>query len=136
MGPDMRFDGWPEILHAEIEAAQDKPFAWGKCDCCLFAADVVKAMTGTDYASEFRGKYKTAKGAARALIKYGHKTLSSTMNEKLPPVRFPKRGDVVMALVNGDEALGICIGSMCVFKSPDGVVQMPVSDIDAAWDVT
>ncbi len=132
----MRVDGWPEILHAEIESARDKPFVWGKCDCCLFAANVVMAMTGNDYASEFRGKYNTAKGSAKALIKYGHKTLSSTMNEKLPSVRFPKRGDVVMAIVSGEEALGICIGAMCVFKAPDGVVQMPVCDIAAAWEVS
>src|ERR1700743_3011421 len=46
---------------------QPEPFAWGKQDCCLFAADGVQAITGVDIAEDFRGKY-TDQASAFALI--------------------------------------------------------------------
>jgi hypothetical protein len=51
-----RYEDWPQRLVAAIEAARGRPFSWGAMDCCLFAADVVLAMTGVDYAAGFRGR--------------------------------------------------------------------------------
>jgi len=124
------------ILAREIDSATNRPFVWGECDCCLFAAGVVKAMTGKDYASEFRGKYKSARGALGALKRYGKGDLEKTMDSKLPRTSSPGRGDVVMTIVNGMQALGICVGRACAFKSPDGLSFIDTSDITAAWAVT
>jgi len=41
---------------------------WGTNDCALFAANAILAITGTDIASDFRGKYSDEAGAF-ALIK-------------------------------------------------------------------
>ena len=57
----------PEIL----ERYRNAPFEWGECDCCLFAADVVRDLTGVDYAAEFRGRYSTKIGAARLIKPHG-----------------------------------------------------------------
>jgi len=135
VGQNMRREDWPEVLHAEIEAARDKPFVWGACDCCLWAADVVKALTGMDYAAEFRGRYSTARGAVRALKRYGKGTLDATMDALLPRRPFPMRGDVVMAIVDGQQALGICVDVRAAFKAPQGLTFLPLSEIAAAWAV-
>ena len=46
----------PEILNQHIDAARGKPFKRGSHDCCMWAADVVVALTGIDYAEDFRGR--------------------------------------------------------------------------------
>jgi hypothetical protein len=52
------------------EAARE-PFQWGRSDCFLFAADWVRLRTGYDPASPWRGSYRTALGAARAMRQAG-----------------------------------------------------------------
>lgn len=63
--------GWPEHLHACIAARLGQPFAWGRHDCCLFAADCVAAITGADPAADLRGRYATASSAQRLLVAFG-----------------------------------------------------------------
>ena len=46
---------------------KDSEFAWGENDCCLFAANSILAITGTDIADDFRGKY-TDEASAFELI--------------------------------------------------------------------
>jgi len=127
---------WPEILAAQIESMDGVPFEWGKTDCCMFAANVVEEMTGIDYAKEFRGKYKTMKGAIRALKRKG---LDEVMDGKFKRTDFPKRGDVV--LINKEiteqpiPALGICIGMQIALMGDDGLEFLPIGMEAAAWDV-
>ena len=52
-------------LHNFIKASLNRPFAWGECDCNVYALDVIDAVYDTDLASLIRGKYKTEKGAIR-----------------------------------------------------------------------
>ena len=65
-----RLEDWPERLAEAIEAANERPFSWGRHDCCLFACDAVMAMTGVDPAKPFRGKYKTKRGAFGVLKRF------------------------------------------------------------------
>ena len=58
----MRRADWPERLAEFIEARRLEPFAWGKNDCALFAADAVNLLIGVDYAESLRG-YTTERGA-------------------------------------------------------------------------
>ena len=134
MGAYMRQSAWPEIMAECIEAASCRPFVWGADDCCLFAADVVLAMTGEDYAAEFRGKYSTARGALSALKKYGKGDIEKTLDSKFDRRGFPMRGDVVMAVIDGQQALGICVGTQAAFKGPDGVSFLPLAGL-IAWAV-
>lgn len=43
------------------------PFAWGTNDCAMFAADGIQAITGTDIAEAFRGKYADEASALAAI---------------------------------------------------------------------
>ncbi len=132
----MRFEAWPEILAEEIQKASDQRFVWGQCDCALWAANVVLAMTGTDYAEEFRGKYKSAKGSVQVLKRIGEVTLSATLTEKLTPINCllkTQRGDVVTKEFDGAQALGICIGSKVAFKARVGLSFYPLSECELSW---
>ncbi len=130
-------EDWPERMNAVIEEARDKPFAWGEHDCCLFAADVVQAITGKDYAKEYRGKYKTMRGAYKLLKK---KPLAKVLDSRFKRTPFPNRGDVVLipgSMVGSvQDALGICIGVKVALVSEGGGLDfMPYGGDMKAWSV-
>lgn len=138
----MRVENWPQVLLAEIEKAESKPFSWGGRngghDCCLFAADVVKALTGTDYAAPFRGRYTTERGAKRALTIYGAGTIPATLEKILGPAQPPlmaRRGDVVVANTPLGPAAGICLGTVAAFAGPSGLSRLPLSACTACWRI-
>lgn len=103
-----RLPDWEARLRAYLESVRSEPFAWGRHDCCHFAAGAVKAMTGIDPMIEFRGHYATERGAWRALRRYGAGTLSGTLDRKFERVRasLAHRGDIVMT----GGVLGVCAG--------------------------
>ncbi len=101
-----RLPNWDTKLLPEFVVQRRKmPFAWGANDCCILAADAVKAITGVDIAADFRGRY-TDEAEAFALIK--KLTGGSTVADAavycagkfgLTEYEFPllaKRGDVVV----------------------------------------
>lgn len=104
----MRRVNWHQYLAQTLQAAMTRPFSWGEHDCCLFAADCVQAMTGTDPAAEFRGTYRTAVGAKKAILARAV-SLTALIDEVLPRVdaRLVQRGDVVLFDGPQGETLGI-----------------------------
>lgn len=130
----MRRHGWEAVLHAAI--ADTAPFAWGSRDCATWAFDVRCALTGIDSAAEWRGRYSTARGAARMLRRLGVVSVEGLacriMGPPIPP-QTAQRGDLVLA---GDEdALGVCIGPHGLFLAPLGATLRPLSSCRAAWRV-
>lgn len=75
-----RLEDWPRRLETYFAGRAAEPFAWGRFDCCLAACDGIEAMTGSDPAVWFRGRYKTELGALKALARF----LGSTKK------RFPR----------------------------------------------
>lgn len=133
-----RFHDWPERLHAAIEAARARPFAWGAHDCALFACDVVRAMTGEDPGREFRGCYGTAAGALRALRRRDAGDLECAAarlcGDEVAPA-LARRGDVVSMPVPSGPALGICIGPRVALVGPDGLIFPSLADGRRAWRI-
>jgi len=132
-------ENWWQLLLTEYMVAQARKFKWGEFDCALWVADAVKIMTDVDFASEFRGKYKTENGAIRRL---GKKGLSGVVTAKLGSpisITYAQRGDVVLLKHNGmgefPEALGMCFGAVSVFVGPDGLLEVATGDCDLAWRV-
>ena len=141
----VRAEGWEARLREAVEAAREKPFEWGTNDCALFAADCVRAMTGTDLAAAFRGKYTTASGARRALMRFGEGSLEATvmavLGEPIVPT-LARRGDVVLfqsfppgAPPDGIEALAVCLGEVAASPGPQGLTYVPMSEWLKAWRV-
>ena len=113
-----RLPDWEARLAAYLEPLRTLPFAWGKHDCCTFAAGAVKAMTGVDPMPEFRGRYTTARGSVRALRRIGAGNLASTLNGKFETVdpSLAHRGDIIMS----DGLLGVCLGPFMVAVGAEG----------------
>ncbi len=127
----MRFENWPELLAAFIEARRHTPFKWGESDCCLFAADALLAMTGVDVAAHNRGKYDTARGAL-ALIKEAGGVSGLVALEPVDR-KLASRGDIVMVDTAQGDALGVLLGRTVAAQGADGLVFLPPSAIEQAW---
>lgn len=133
-----RKENWPEILNDQIEQAQAREFEWGVFDCCLFAADVVLAMTDVDYAASFRGRYKTKAGAYRCLKNHSgdiKEVLNSLLGEPIP-VAYCSRGDIVTLETDDGLAMGVCVGARMAVPRPGvGLTFVPMSRALMAWRV-
>lgn len=133
-----RREDWPEQLLGFVEARRDVPFAWGANDCALFAADAVQAMTGHDFAAGFRGRYRTALGAMKALRSNGAADLAAYLTRVLGAPVAPalaRRGDVVVFAAVEGPALGVVVGSQAAAAGPEGVTWVPASRWQQAWRV-
>ncbi|WP_118138777.1 hypothetical protein [Oceanicella sp. SM1341] len=60
-----------EDVLAHALQVMDRPFAWGRADCCTAACDVFEALFGIDPMAELRGRYTTAAGAMRIIAGEG-----------------------------------------------------------------
>lgn len=140
----LRREDWPARLNEAIAARLRVRFAFGAHDCCLFAADVVQAMTGLDPAARFRDRYRTAHGAARVLKRAGG--LEPLMEQiaaahgmpEVPPLTA-QRGDVVLLDAEPDTvnpALGVVApDGRIAAAGPDWLAFLPLRAARRAWRV-
>lgn len=140
----MRRDDWEARLAEVLATTAVQPFAWGVQDCCLFAADCVQALTGHDYAYEFRGTYDDADSAAMRLIAVtGTTEIAIAIDKyfKLPrlgSVAFAARGDLVLFKNHRDQdTLGVVdlTGERIACVSPQGLEYLPIDCAVMAWAV-
>jgi cell wall-associated NlpC family hydrolase len=133
-------DGFLERLFDAVAARRGRPFQWGAHDCCLFACDVIRDAGGVDYAAPFRGRYRTAAGAARVLRRFAGGGLEAAaekisrdngLEEVLP--LMAQRGDFVLVDETGGPALGVCLGSHIVAAGPAGAVLRSLAAARRAW---
>lgn len=138
----IRLPEWPERLAAAIRAARDKPFAWGRFDCALFACDCAAAMTGVDAGARFRDRYRTELGAARALKRIGGVASLEALAIAVlgPPISVAEaqRGDVVLIETEWGPALAVIALNGREAFAPSrthGIVALPVASAHSAWRV-
>jgi hypothetical protein len=138
---------WPEELHTFFQARKETPFNWGTNDCCLFCADAIEAMTGTDPAPEFRGKYSDQAGAMAAIKSVCNGATVedaiayvATVNglTKLSTVLLAQRGDLVALDSGAGIAAGIVHlnGREALFVSDTGLRRLPLRKCKSAWRVS
>jgi hypothetical protein len=140
-----RFAAWPALLDSFLTRNQHRSFRYGQWDCCLFVCDAIEAMTGTDPAARFRGRYHSLAGARKAIQDAtGSKSLRAivehiTASLGMPeiPVLLATRGDVVLIPRRTDYLLGIVglNGRDIMTVSPRGLWRIPLSMGYRAWRV-
>lgn len=141
-----RKQDWDVQLHEYIESEIDKPFAYGSNDCAMFVAGAVLAMTGTDLAESYRGKYNDLKSSLQIIKDVtGGSTVEDVMNHaaqefgisECPSIYFAQRGDVVLLENDGSPALGIVHfnGTHALFVSESGLHKLPLKQCLKAWEV-
>ncbi|MEJ2803854.1 hypothetical protein WAE61_18365 [Comamonadaceae bacterium PP-2] len=113
----------------------DLPFAWGTNDCAVFAADVVRAVTGEDPLAALRGQWVDLSSAARAIAAAGglEAGLESMGFERLEPL-YAQRGDVVVYRGEaGDLSLAICAGDSLLSPGEAGLQRLSIARGVSAW---
>jgi len=134
----VRRQDWPLRLNAWLDSVRERPFAWGVNDCALGAADAVLAMTGVDYAAEFRGAYFSKRNAARLLAERGglERLVTQALGDPLATPKLSQRGDVVLVHAGaGGPALAVVLGAHAVAPGPGGAVFVPMAQWLMAWRV-
>ena len=64
-------DAAQHIICQHIEAAEGEPMAYGKSDCAMWAAEILRELHGVDLARGWRKRYGSEAGAQRTLRRYG-----------------------------------------------------------------
>jgi GTPase len=103
---------------------------------------LVLALTGTDIAAEFRGKYDDEIGAYRVLKDHADGTLAATAEKvaaqfampEVPPLHA-QRGDVGIIAVRDGPALAVCIGAEVCAAAPAGIEFFSIRNLERAWRV-
>lgn len=104
----IRRDDWQSALTEYMGQVGHLPFEFGVHDCALFAAGAVKAMTGVDLASDFRG-YSNAIEGLMMVKRAGFLDHMDVFRQSLAPTDAPQTGDV--AFTEGYEGMTIGIVS-------------------------
>lgn len=139
-----RFQDWQIFLGEAIAAADRIPFAWGTNDCCLFVADCIRAMTGTDLGAGFRGKYEDPAGAM-TLIAFAtdgggvEQLIEQLCRENCMDeveVAYAQRGDIALHDIETGPAAGIIYGDGALYLSETlGLVPVARAAIRRTWRV-
>jgi hypothetical protein len=132
-----RTEGWQGRLVAYLAQARRTVFQEGQHDCALFAAGAVAAMTGTDIAQGWRGRYRSTAGGMRVLRRMGfadHVALVAHHFDEIAVVQACP-GDI--AVVDGPDgaALGIVQGEFIYVLRPTGFGLVGLMDARLAFRV-
>lgn len=122
-----RLPDWDRRLAATLTDHIRTPSEWGKMDCILRAADAVMAVTGTDLAEDYRGKYSNEIGAAKLLKKLKCENVEQLIQKYFEPVGRLKaqRGDLVTVEDDGVIAVGYVTEYGVAVSSPTGTSFRP-----------
>ena len=102
-----------------------KDFDYGVADCCQFAGEMVRSVTGANPMDRFT--YET-EGEAQNIIKR-HGSLNAAMREVLgKPICAPyKTGDVVVyQMTNGEQIAGVIFKGRAVVKTKKSLTDWPL----------
>ena len=116
---------WQSLFFAYIEEVYNKPFEWGKWDCCMFSDACIKTMTGKALIPKDL-KWKDEPSAMKAIKDYGG-TLGKAIDkaakaQKLKRIKpgFLQSGDLVI-WKEETEMCGIYNGNAILCPSEDGL---------------
>ena len=129
-----------ERLNRYIASIQSSSFEWGKLDCLIFSNNAFKEYWGFGYADDWIGRYMNADGPKtkdQLRKEFGYMRLEPALDDRLRRCPAVVQGALVTTKktdrwITG-VALGISIGSRCIFLSKEGMVLLYSEDVEAAW---
>jgi hypothetical protein len=134
-----RVADWRARLKDCIRARSSRDFAPGEMDCALFAADVVAAMTGRDFAAAYRGTYTTEAAGIRRLRSNKHRDHVALAAKWLPEIAVAdaRPGDLAVIEYPGGAlpALAVVLGENICSAGPSGLVINPRAKASRAFRV-
>ena len=137
----MRYQDWPSRLHRYIESIKETPFKYGIYDCGLMAAGCIHAMTGEDFAEEFRGyassrealdSIKRVTGSASIAKLGGYVASKHGLTEV--PILMAQRGDLAIVR-NRRFGIVALTGSEIYVPAKTGVIRVPLDHATAIYRI-
>jgi len=132
--------GKKESLNNYLSEIADRPFEWGVNDCFTFTNGAWQIMYGHGWADDWVGKYMIdGKPMRRDQLRktFGYSTINQGLLSKLKPCERPLYGSLVTTRKNQrwvtGVAMGISLGSRCVFLSKDGLIKLNAEDVESCW---
>jgi hypothetical protein len=128
-----------EVLSA-MDRASATPMQWGRDDCALWCADVLRAALGYDAAERFRGRYKTRIGARRVLGRGGLAVALRVAARRFGWRRIKAGeeacGDVGLFKSGGALTTVVCRApGWFVARNETGFTVIPARSVRVAWAV-
>ncbi|MDO5632142.1 MAG: hypothetical protein Q4G22_09920 [Paracoccus sp. (in: a-proteobacteria)] len=119
----MRVYNWEARLSDYIAQVAERPFEYGVYDCALFAAGGVEAVTGTNPAAQWVGRYQSDLAGRRHMRRAGYADHIDCAMTMFPPIGHAMRlpGDLAVVLQGDAGALGILHGALIYVLRPDGL---------------
>lgn len=112
-----------------LRAGGAQPFAWDSCDCCSWACGWIALRRGVDPSASWRGRYRTARGAALMLRRAGGDLLAAASDAMaaagLAVSAAPVAGDVGVVETSQGQALAIRTATGWAVKAPAGIAVAP-----------
>ena len=130
-------------LNNYLESCRAIPFEWGVHDCLTFSNAAFKAYHGTEWASDWLGRYMVNDRPMKKkemISEFGFDDFIKALDQRNTLKRisgFPKRGCLVVTtdirrFITG-YALGISNGDRAVFVGKDGILFQPMASVKFAW---
>jgi hypothetical protein len=132
--PLRRLPDWQLRMAALVEDRLHAPFVWGARDCCLWAADVVHAVTGVDFGAPYRGTYSTQAEAAAIFraVRGWPRLCSALLGPAIAPA-MAQPGDVGLVDSADGPALAAHVGGAWMSQGPEGLLQVDPQYVVQAW---
>ena len=129
---------WRIVLHDYLQSIKTKQFQWGEHDCCLFAANCVREITGKDPARKYRGKYNSQRSAYRVLKDLDGGDVEAAFNVVFGPLK-PRLnatdGDLALIETNLGKTVCVVFGGTVWAVSFDGLITLPFKRVIGIWPV-
>lgn len=141
MVPLARVPGWRARFEAAVDEIKHRPFDWATQHDCGpgLAGRLVLALTGTDVAAPWRGRYTTRAGAIRAMQESGFATLADLVASLLPEIRPAQAriGDLAAFPMDTPfgHALGVVNGERVFVLKENGIGTMGLLQATRAFRV-
>lgn len=128
----MTHDDMMAVINRHCKAAMDTPFAYGASDCCTFACDIVREVTGVDVMEHMRPQY----GSRITVVKLQHNIshnglpgvamrLAMEYGDTLKPSVFPWSGHLVGIVASPvGPVMGLFDGTAWIVRSERGIARM------------
>lgn len=124
-------------MNSVINELADKDFKFGKNDCYVFTAELVKAWHGKDY-TKLHAVYETELDAEEYMRAHGgiEALTTGTLGYSIDPLEC-RDGDVVSAQVgvNGKIGLGFVYDGYGLFKSGKKVKKLKLNKCRKGWRI-
>lgn len=120
-----------------MQQAQAQPFAWGRNDCCTFAAEAVHAVTGRSVLPLLPGQWTSARTARTVLRQLGglQRACDRFLGPRVAPA-LAQPGDIALVHMGRMNALAVHLGGYWMAPTAVGLQPMDAQWIASAWRVS